>query len=165
MLADYERCLRNHFSKKKKEKNGFRNGWLYPVRIVCNTYNIHIYMHVMNSATCSHSRKHKHTHLSLYPLLSFIHPFILTLINLLGIWLRMLPLGQVKAEYTFFLENKLEENALTFASRPLPFSHTLVTVIFFFLSSVLWYTSFHWSSSVFVCVHADNMPTHDLINV
>lgn len=99
---------------------------------------IHIYMHVMLiplKSTVHTVLRHTHAHICHLILCSFIHPFILTLINLLGIWLRMLPLGQVKAEYTFFWENKLQENALTstpFLSFPLSF----FILVFFSLSAV-----------------------------
>lgn len=86
--------------------------WIYcrPTCYVCihNMYYIYIYYNACPLKTITR----RHTHICHIILFSFPHPFILTLINLLGIWLRMLPLGQVKAEYTFLGTHQLEGNAL-----------------------------------------------------
>lgn len=78
---------------------------------------------------CLYRRRTPYAHTFVTSSCSFIHPFILTLINLLGIWLRMLPLGQVKAEYTFW-KSKLEEYILIHSTHSISLYFSLLLFSF-----------------------------------
>lgn len=143
--VDYERCLRNHFSKKKIvfEMDGY---------IQCETFATYIYIFIC--MLCFHCWRvpctHTLSHICHFILCSFIHPFILTLINLLGIWLRMLPLGQVKAEYTFFWK-------INFKKTPSLHFTPFLTLCYFFSSCG---THHPIEVGALVCVYTQTIRRH-----
>lgn len=110
---------------KEREKNCFRNGGF--IYIQCESFAIYL-LYACYAYTVVY--RTLYTHICHFILLFFLHPFILILINLLGIWLRMLPLGQVKAEYTFWKINLKKTPSLSLS---LPF-FSLSLLFFFFCS-------------------------------